>query len=207
MRIATLSALAVVAPVLILAQPPQAAKTTPAISPIRQELLSAFNSAAREATMLAKAVPQEQYSYSPMEGVRTFGEVFMHMGGSTLLLGSYAGLKMPDGPAHDLATVYMKRGFEMPEIFASEAVVKDKAQIIPIMEQCFNAARDMIRNIPDSALDEKVSFFGTDVTKRQMLILMGNHLHEHLGQAIAYARVNHIVPPWSQPKAKQTSAK
>jgi uncharacterized damage-inducible protein DinB len=26
---------------------------------------------------------------------------------------------------------------------------------------------------------------------------MANHMHEHLGQAIAYARVNGVVPPWS----------
>jgi hypothetical protein len=26
---------------------------------------------------------------------------------------------------------------------------------------------------------------------------MLNHLHEHLGQSIAYARMNAVVPPWS----------
>ena len=41
--------------------------------------------------------------------------------GSTLLFCSHAGMKMPEGPLHDLASVYMKRGFELPEIFASEA--------------------------------------------------------------------------------------
>jgi hypothetical protein len=24
------------------------------------------------------------------------------------------------------------------------------------------------------------------------------HLHEHLGQLIAYARMNNVVPPWSK---------
>jgi hypothetical protein len=24
-----------------------------------------------------------------------------------------------------------------------------------------------------------------------------NDMHEHLGQLIAYARTNHVVPPWS----------
>jgi hypothetical protein len=27
---------------------------------------------------------------------------------------------------------------------------------------------------------------------------IGGDLHEHLGQMIAYARMNHIVPPWSK---------
>ena len=150
----------------------------------------------------SKAVPEDKYSWRPMEGVRSFGEVFMHMAGSTLLFGSMTGMKIPDGPAHDLATVYMKKGFEMPELFAAEAAVKDKAKILEIMEQSFQIGRDMIRNMPDADLDKSFSFFGRPMTQRGLLIFMGNHLNQHVGQSIAYARVNHIVPPWSQPKPK-----
>ena len=135
-----------------------------------------------------------------MEGVRSFGEVFVHMAGSTLLFCSYAGLKPPSGPTHDLAAVYMKRGFEMPEIFAAERAAKTKAQTIEIMEQAFHMARDMIRQMPDSDLEKRIDFFGHPLTMRGLLIDMGGHLREHLGQSIAYARVNHIMPPWSQKK-------
>jgi hypothetical protein len=68
------------------------------------------------------------------------------------------------------------------------------------MEQSFNLARDLIRNLPDSDLEKPVQFFGRPMTMRGLLIIMGNHLNQHLGQSIAYARVNHIVPPWSQKK-------
>src|SRR5580658_6800632 len=67
---------------------------------------------------------------------------------------------------------FMKRGFKMPEIFAAESGIKTKAQTIAVMDQAFRA----------------------------LLIHMDEHLGEHLGQSIAYARVNHIVPPWSQKK-------
>ena len=174
----------------------------PAISPLRQEILFGYDLGAQEALSLAKAVPEDKYSWRPMEGVRSFGEVFMHMAGSTLLFGSMTGMKIPDGPAHDLATVYMKKGFEMPELFAAEAAVKDKAKILEIMEQSFQIGRDMIRNMPDADLDKSFSFFGRPMTQRGLLIFMGNHLNQHVGQSIAYARVNHIVPPWSQPKPK-----
>jgi len=89
----------------------------------------------------------------------------------------------------------------MPEIFSAEAAVKGKAKTVAIMEQAFDAARELIRNMPDSDLEKPVDFFGRTITTRGLLFSMGNHLHEHLGQAIAYARVNQIVPPWSQ-KAK-----
>jgi len=178
------------------------AATPPAMSPLRQEILGAFDLGAREALALAKEVPEDKYSWRPMEGVRSFGEVFMHMAGSTLLFGSMTGMKVPDGPAHDLATVYMKQGFEMPEIFAAEAAVKDKAKIVAIMEQSFQIGRDLIRNMPEADLDKSISFFGRPMTQRGLLIFMGNHLNQHVGQSIAYARVNHIVPPWSQPQPK-----
>ena len=34
--------------------------------------------------------------------------------------------------------------------------------------------------------------------RRPVFTTMMNHLHEHLGQSIAYARMNGVVPPWSQ---------
>src|SRR5215467_10701087 len=96
----------------------------PPASGVRQEILNTFNSTSNRCLTLAKAIPQDKLAWRPMDGVRSFGEVFAHMAGSTLLLGSYVGLKAPDGPAKELASVYMKRGFEMPEIFASEAKIK-----------------------------------------------------------------------------------
>jgi hypothetical protein len=166
----------------------------------RQELLDPFLGAAHEALDLAKAVPEDKYSWRPMEGVRSFGEVFAHMAGSTLLFCSYAGMQPPPGPAHDLATIYMKRGFEMPEIFASERTLKTKAQVIAAMEQAFREARGLFERLSDTEMEKTTDFFGSTLTMRGLLVRMGDHLSEHLGQSIAYARVNHIVPPWSRPK-------
>lgn len=170
------------------------------ISQVRQDILDPFVGAAEECLALAKAIPEEKYTWRPMEGVRSFGEVFAHMAGSTLLFCSYGGMKPPSGAAHDLAVVYMKRGFEMPEIFAAERAIKTKAHTTEVMDQAFHLARNWIRQMPDSDLDKQVNFFGDTMTMRGLLIHLDEHLAEHLGQAIAYARVNHIVPPWSQKK-------
>jgi uncharacterized damage-inducible protein DinB len=188
----------------LFAQGQPATKAAPAgNAAVRQEILNIYNSAANKALALAKAVPQDKMSWRPMEGVRSFGEVFVHIAGSTLLFCSHAGMKMPEGPLHDLASVYMKRGFELPEIFASEAAIKDKAQITAVMEQAIAAARGYIGKLPETDLDKQVDFFGRSLTLRSVLIAMDEHTGEHLGQAIAYARVNHIVPPWSQPQQKK----
>ena len=39
--------------------------------------------------------------------------------------------------------------------------------------------------------------FGNDNTERAAFMMALNHLHEHLGQSVAYARMNGVVPPWS----------
>ena len=175
-------------------QAPKAA-TPPSI---RQEILTVFDGAAQRAIALAEAMPQEKFAWRPMDGVRSFGEVCMHMAGSNFLFLSYAGLKPPSGPAKDLAATYMKRGFELPELFAAEAAVRDKARIIAAMKQSFDEARGFILKVPEADLAKPVQFFDRNTTIRGVLISMSGHLSEHLGQAIAYARTNHVVPPWSR---------
>ncbi|NNE67593.1 MAG: hypothetical protein HKN33_13600 [Pyrinomonadaceae bacterium] len=50
----------------------------------------------------------------------------------------------------------------------------------------------------DADLEKDVKFFGNDTTYRGVWSFMNAHTNQHLGQLIAYSRVNGIVPPWSQ---------
>ena len=43
-----------------------------------------------------------------------------------------------------------------------------------------------------------MKLFGRDMMKQGALMLILNDQHEHLGQSIAYARSNSVVPPWSK---------
>jgi hypothetical protein len=40
--------------------------------------------------------------------------------------------------------------------------------------------------------------FGRDTTKQGAALMLLMDQHEHLGQSIAYARSNSVVPPWSK---------
>ena len=46
-------------------------------------------------------------------------------------------------------------------------------------------------------LDREV-VLGTPTTVGDVWIRAIVHIHEHLGQSIAYARANEVVPPWSR---------
>jgi len=52
--------------------------------------------------------------------------------------------------------------------------------------------------VPDADLDRTVKIFDHNGTVREVLLVIATHAHEHLGQSIAYARMNKVVPPWSQ---------
>jgi uncharacterized damage-inducible protein DinB len=74
----------------------------------------------------------------------------------------------------------------------------DEAKVKETMRHSFMHAKHAIARTPDSELEGvMIKLFGRDATKRAALNLLVNHMHEHLGQSIAYARVNGVVPPWS----------
>jgi hypothetical protein len=62
-----------------------------------------------------------------------------------------------------------------------------------------------VKAMPDKDLDRMIKMFGMDFTVRNFSVTMIAHLHEHLGQAIAYARMNGVVPPWTAQQQQQES--
>ena len=59
-------------------------------------------------------------------------------------------------------------------------------------------ANEAVRQLKPEALAEEVDFFGQKAPRAQIVLALSDHGHEHLGQLIAYARANQVVPPWSQ---------
>jgi hypothetical protein len=142
-----------------------------------------------ECISLAKAIPQNKYSWRPEKGVRSISESFLHVA-----LGNYIVLQTLGGKA--------PASFNMNTYQTSTT---DKDKIVAEVESSFKAIDDFIGKMPHSDFDQKVKFFGMDMTKLDMIFVAATHAHETLGQAIAYARVNHIVPPWTA--AQQAKSK
>ena len=138
---------------------------------------------------LAQAIPEEDYAWRPMEGVRSVAEVFQHVAADNYLLPAIAGVPAPESSGivlEDYATVQ-----------AYENRTATKEEIVAELEASFEhlaAAAAQTRG----DLDAEFQAFGSDFTGGSLWTLAVTHLHEHLGQAIAYARSNEVVPPWSQ---------
>ena len=130
---------------------------------------------------LARAMPDDKYDWRPGPGVRSAGEVYRHMAQANYLLPGFWGVKTPEGVTlKDMDTTPL-----------------DKAKTIELVERSFVHALAAIDGTADAALDDSLKFFGRPSTRLDVLVAMAAHAHEHLGQSIAYARSNGVVPPWT----------
>jgi uncharacterized damage-inducible protein DinB len=131
---------------------------------------------------LAQAEPADKYGWRPSPGVRSIGEVYMHVVAGNSSIPSFLGAKRMDGITRD-----------------SEKQVTDKAKIVELLQKSIANAKAAGQTVTEADLDKKVKTFGgREMTERQVLMLIVTHMHEHLGQSIAYARMNGITPPWSE---------
>jgi uncharacterized damage-inducible protein DinB len=140
---------------------------------------------------LARAMPEAKYAWRPGKGVRSVGEVYRHVAQANYLLPTLMGIKVPEGVTlKDLDTTPL-----------------DKAQTIALVERSFTHALSVIAQTPDAALEDTVQIFGNPGTKMTVLMGMATHAHEHLGQSIAYARTNAVVPPWTAKQEAEQAAR
>jgi uncharacterized damage-inducible protein DinB len=148
---------------------------------VRGEIQLELDDAEKKLIQLASVVPPGKFSWRPAPGVRSFGEVFLHVAGGNYELGAFIGMKPP--PGLDLKKI--------------EEQGSDKGNAIAAMRVSFEKLREAIAAMPDADLEKQIDYFGQPGTERLALIEAAVHAHEHLGQAIAYARSNGIVPPWT----------
>jgi len=139
---------------------------------------------------LANALPESAYGWRPAPGVRSMGEVFKHVASDNYFIPIAMGTPAP--AASGITATDMK------SVSAYEARPLTKAQIVAELEASFNHLHGAMRTTTDANLAETIKFFGQDWSRQKAMVLTVTHLHEHLGQSIAYARSNNVVPPWSK---------
>jgi uncharacterized damage-inducible protein DinB len=177
------------AAVLCLAGPLSAPLSAQA-APIVADLLKDVAGVEQKFIGLAKATPAEKLSWRPAPGVRSIGEVLLHVASDNYFIPSGFGHAIP-------ASTGIKAG-DFKSLTAYETRTLTREQIVTELEQSFAYLKAQMAKTTAANLSEPVSMFGMKTTAQSMWILAATHLHEHLGQSIAYARTNGIVPPWSK---------
>jgi len=78
------------------------------------------------------------------------------------------------------------------------APITDPEKLQEALKSSYVDLQKAITRLSDNDLQTPVKIFGEDTTKQGAVMLVLNDQHEHLGQSIAYARTNGVVPPWSK---------
>lgn len=159
-------------------------------SGVRADLIRDLEFLEEKYTSLAEAMTAH-YAWRPAEGVRSVSEVFMHIAGANLYIPTTAGVAPPEG----MEVASLEEAFGR---MAEMERVTDPTQVQRHLRDGLAHARHAIAMVPDEELDASITLFGQPATKRTALIVLVTHMHEHLGQAVAYARMNGVVPPWSE---------
>ncbi len=135
----------------------------------------------RQLVALAEAFPAEKYGWRPAPGVRSTSEVFMHIALANFFLLSVTGPKMPaDITSNDL-----------------EKTVTAKADVIHWLKRSLDAVKNAHEGLKPADLEKRVKIQGRDANVDGIYLRIIVHANEHMGQLIAYARMNGVVPPWS----------
>jgi len=148
---------------------------------VKGEMLMFIGDAENKLNQLAEAIPEGKYTWRPGEGVRSPAEVFMHVAAANFGIPSFWGVKPPEG-------------FNFQTY---EKSLTRKADIQKALEASFVHVKNALMAASDADLEKPAEFFGTKTTVRGGYLLVLSHVHEHLGQSIAYARTNGVVPPWT----------
>jgi uncharacterized damage-inducible protein DinB len=133
-------------------------------------------------TRLAEAMPAEKYGWRPGEGVRSVGEVYAHITAANYGIARALGTQPPAGL--DFKAIMSLGG--------------DKRKLLQALKDSFAHFRGAILALSDADADKPQKMFNRQTTVRGAFIMITGHFGEHLGQSIAYARMNGVVPPWTE---------
>jgi uncharacterized damage-inducible protein DinB len=134
----------------------------------------------RQLIALAETIPADKYAWRPGAGVRSTSEVMMHIAITNFYLLSATGPPMPK----DLTSNQL------------ETSVTGKEDVVSWLRRSLEAVRTARAGLKAGDLARKVRIQDRDATVDGMYLRIIVHANEHMGQLIAYARMNGIAPPW-----------
>jgi len=172
----------------------QAAQTTTDTSApsydMKAQALLDLQTVNKKCVDLAQAVPADKLTWRPSPEARSFAEVFLHVAGERYGILSMMGANPP-------------AGFKAKEF---EKSTTDKDRIVEDLNQSWDFANKAINGMTNADYAKLLPKLGPQANEGDVIYILVADAHEHLGQLIAYARQNGIVPPWTVAMQKKKAA-
>jgi hypothetical protein len=140
---------------------------------------------------LANAIPPDKMTWRPSADSRSFSEVFLHAAGERYGILGLMGAEAPAG--------FDRKTFEKSTI--------DRAQIVAELNKSWEFAQKAIAGMTNADFAKLLPKLGPQANAGDVVYILVADAHEHLGQSVAYARMNGIVPPWTVAAQKKAAEK
>ena len=140
---------------------------------------------------LANAVPADKLTWRPSADSRSFAEVLLHVAGERYGILSLMGAELPAG--------LDRKGFEKS--------TTDRARIVEELNKSWEFAQKTIQGMSNADFAKLLPKLGPQANAGDVVYILVADAHEHLGQSVAYARENGVVPPWTVEAQKKAAEK
>lgn len=146
-----------------------------------KEYLERLENSRKYLILVAETMPEDKYDFKATTESMSFAENLMHIAWA---MDWHSQSLMGGREARDWNT-------------DTELKVdnKSKKEMIAKIDETFDKTIEFISNFEISKLDERLDYFGSDRTKRQILLLLADHITHHRGQILVYMRLNGLKPP------------
>jgi len=175
----------------LLASAQPADDTTAPSYDMKGQALVDLDAVQKKFIQLASAVPDDKLTWRPSPDARSFAEVFLHVAGERYGILHLMGA---DTPA----------GLDLKNFDKSTT---DRAKILEDLNNSWDFTQKTIQAMPNAEFAKLLPKLGPQANAGDVVYILVADAHEHLGQAIAYARENGIVPPWTVAAQKKAAEK
>lgn len=153
-----------------------------AAAAFQDEFSMQFESSMERLIALAEAMPAGSYDWRPGEGVMSVARVYAHI--------AHYNYRYPSD----------QLGVALPADITLDGLesTAEKDEVVELLRASREFVRLALEEMPPSRMNQPVMLYGREVGGWAVLFQLLAHMNEHLGQSIAYARMNGVVPPWSQ---------
>ena len=131
--------------------------------------------------LVAETMPEDNYEFKATPESMSFAENLMHIGWAM------------DWHSQTLLGGREARDWNTDTELKVDA--KSKEEMIAAIDHTFDETIKLIAQFDITKLDDRLDYLGLNRSKRQILLLLADHITHHRGQMLVSMRLNGIAPP------------
>lgn len=145
------------------------------------EYLERLENSRKYLILVAESMPEEKYGYKANPESLAFSENLMHIAWAM--------------DWHSQSLMGGREARDWNTDTALKVDKKSKEEMIAAVNRTFDTTIEFIKAFDINKLDDRLDYFGQDRTKRQVLLLLADHITHHRAQMLVYLRLNGLKPP------------